>query len=102
MKNLRGLPEAVSNPAATLLQSYMEEGIPANTGPLWSRSTLDEAIKNGPHAPACAPYMVSLIWEGLQRRIKDVFCILLSKEDAVQFFGENIKLLRISAVLLGH
>ena len=58
---LGALPEAVTPLAATLLQSYVEEGIPATTGPPWSRMALDEAIHNGPHASACAPDMVSFI-----------------------------------------
>ena len=40
------LPEAVTHPAATFLQSYVEEGMPATTGPPWSRTDLDEAIRN--------------------------------------------------------
>ena len=37
---------AVTHLAATLLQSYVEEGIPVNTDPPWSIKTLDEAIHN--------------------------------------------------------
>ena len=32
---LGALLEAVSQPAATLLQYYVEEGIPTSTGPTW-------------------------------------------------------------------
>ena len=49
---LRALPEAVTHPAATLLQYYVEEGIPANTGPPWLRAELDEEIKNRLHVSA--------------------------------------------------
>ena len=76
----------------------MEEGIPVNTGPPWSRKALDEAIHNGPHASACAPDMVSFIRGELRRRIQDGFSILLSAEDAVRLFGEQLKLSRIAAV----
>ena len=41
------LTEAVTHPVSTLLQSYAEEGTPATTGPLWSRTALDEATRNG-------------------------------------------------------
>ena len=34
---LMALPEAVLRPAATLLQNYVEEGIPVHTGPTWLR-----------------------------------------------------------------
>ena len=62
LKTLGALPEAVSHPASTLFQSYVEEGIPVSTGPPWPRAALDEAIRNGPHASACALDMVCLIW----------------------------------------
>ena len=84
--------------SATLLQSYVEEGIPVNTGPPWLRKALDEAIYNGPHASACAPDMVSFIRGELRRRIQDGFSILLSAEDAVRLFGEQLKLSRRAAV----
>ena len=58
---LEALPAAVTHPAATLLQSYVDEGIPVNTGPPWSRNSLDEAIHNGPHASVCALDIVSFI-----------------------------------------
>ena len=32
LRTLEALPEAVSNPMATLLQYYLDEGIPANKG----------------------------------------------------------------------
>ena len=89
---LGALPEAVTHPAATLLQSYVEEGIPDTIGPLWLRTALDEAIQNGQHASACAPDMVSFILGYLQRRFQGRFSILLSTEDAVQVFGEKLKL----------
>ena len=42
--------EAVSHPASTFLQSYVKEGIPANTGPQWLREALEKVINNRPHA----------------------------------------------------
>ena len=66
---LGALPEAVTHPAATLLQSYVEEDIPTTAGPPWSKTALDEAIRNRPHAPACAPDMVIFIRGDLQRRV---------------------------------
>ena len=80
---LGALSEAVTHPAATLLQSYVEEGIPVNTGPPWSRKALNEAIHNGPHASACAPDMVRFIRGELRRRIQDGFSILLSADAAL-------------------
>ena len=87
------------------ISSYVEEGIPANTGPSWSRSALDEAIKNRPHTSECALDMASFIWGELQRLVQDEFSILLSAEDTVLFLeriSSSIALqrsLRISAVL---
>ena len=40
---LGALPEVVTHPVANLLQSYMEEGIPATTGLPWLRMALDKA-----------------------------------------------------------
>ena len=60
---------------------------------------MDEAIRNRPHASACAPDMVSFVRGELRRRVQDGFIILLSAEDAVQLFGEKLKLSRIAAVL---
>ena len=97
-RTLGVLPEAVSHPADTLIRSYVEKGIPASTGPLWLRSALYEAIKNGSHASACAPEMVRFIRGELQRQVQDGFSILLYAEDYVQVFGENLNLSRIAAV----
>ena len=90
--------EEVAHPAATLLQSYVEEGIPATTGPPWSKTALDEAILNGPHASVCAPDMVNFIRGELRWQVQDGFSILLSAEDAVRLFGEKLKLSRFAAV----
>ena len=84
---LGALPKSVTHPAATLPQSYVEEVIPATTGPPCLRTALDEAIQNGPHVSACAPDMVSFIREELRRQAQDGFSILLSAEDAVRLFG---------------
>ena len=80
---LGALAEAVTHLAATLLQSYVEEGIPDNTGPTCLRMALDKAIRNGLHASEYAPDMVSFIWGELLRRVNDGFSILLSAKDAV-------------------
>ena len=37
---LAGLPKGVKHPAAALLQRYVEEGIPAHTGPPWLPESL--------------------------------------------------------------
>ena len=54
-KTLGGLPEGVKHPASALLHKYVEEGIPANTGPPWSPEALETAISKGPYALACTP-----------------------------------------------
>ena len=97
-RTLGAISEAVSHPAATLLQSYVEEGIPANIGPLWSRAALGEKIRNGPHASACALDMVSFIQERLQRRVQGGFSILLSAEENVRVLRENLNLSCIASV----
>ena len=96
------LPEAVYHPTATPLQSCPEEGISFGTGPPWSRAYLGKTAKNGPHASACAPDMVHFIWWEMHWRVQDGFSILLTAEDAVQVFGEKLKLSRIEAVPLAH
>ena len=78
--------EAVSHSAATLLQSYMEEGILTSMVTLWSRAASDKAIKNGPHASACALDMVHFVRGKFSDRVQDEFSILLSVEDVVQLF----------------
>ena len=82
------LPEAVTLLAATLLQSYVEEGIPVIKDPQWSRRALNEAIHYGLHVSACASDMVNFIQGELWRRIQDGFSILLSAEDDVRLLGE--------------
>ena len=59
---------------------------------------MDEAIRNGPHASACAPGMVRFIWGELWRQVQDRFSILLSAEETVRFFGEKLKISRTAAV----
>ena len=83
---------------ATLFQSYVKEDIPATTGRPWLRTTLDEAIWNGPHASACAPDMVSFIQGELRQRVQDGFSILLSAEDAARLFREKLNLSHIAAI----
>ena len=60
-KTLGVLLEAITHLEATLLQSSVEEGIPADTGPPWPRTALYEANRNGPHESACSPDMVIFI-----------------------------------------
>ena len=61
-------------------------------GPPWSRAPLDEATRNKPHASACALDMVHFIWGDMKRRVQDRFSILLTAEDAVHVFVEQLKL----------
>ena len=95
---LGALQEAITHPVATLFQSYVKEDIPATTGLPWLRTTLDEAIWNGPHASACAPDMVSFIQGELRQRVQDGFSILLSAEDAARLFREKLNLSHIAAI----
>ena len=60
-RTLGALPETVTHPEDTLLQYYAEEGIPADTGPPWSRTALDEANRNNMQASVCALDMVRFI-----------------------------------------
>ena len=92
------LPYAIYHPTSALLQSYVEEGIPASTGTTWSRAALDEAIKNGPHASAYTPEMVGFIREEMQRMVHDGFRTLFPVEYGVLVFRENLKISRIVAV----
>ena len=66
----------MKHPAADLLKKYVEESIPAHTGPPWSPEALETAISKEPHASDCTPEMTSFIWGELRRRIKDGFIIL--------------------------
>ena len=75
------LPEAVTHPASTLLQSYVGEGIPATKGPPCLRTSL-----------------VSFIQGELRRQVQDVFIVLLYSKNAVRLFEEKLKLSRIVAV----
>ena len=47
-ETLGALLEAVSHPTATLLQSYVDEGIHVIMGSPWLRADLDESIRNMP------------------------------------------------------
>ena len=91
-RTLGAMPEEVTHPTATFLHSCVEEDIPATIVLPWLRKALDETIRNGPHASACAPDMISFIRENLLRRIQDIFRILLSAKDALQFFREKLNL----------
>ena len=92
----------MKHPAAALLHKYVEEGIPAHTGPPWSPEALGTALFKGPHASACTPEMNVFIRGELRRRIKDGFSILLPAADAMRLFGEKLKLSRIAAVPQSH
>ena len=52
--NLGVLQEAVNHPAAALLQTYEDEGIPVHTGPPWLSHALDKSISKIPHVSACS------------------------------------------------
>ena len=69
-KTLGGLPEGVKHPVADLLKNYVEEGIPAHTGPPWSPEALETAIYKGSHASACTPEMTSFFPGELQPLLK--------------------------------
>ena len=97
-----GLPEGVRHPAAALLRTYVEEGIPSHMGPPWSPQALETAISKGPHTSACTPEMTSFIRGDMQQRIKYGFSILLLAADVVQVFGERLKMSRIAAVPQAH
>ena len=92
----------MKHPAVALLQKYVEEGIPAHTGPPWSPVALETALSKGPHASACTPEMISFILGELWRRIKDGFSILLPAADVMRLFGERLKLSCITAVPQAH
>ena len=59
---------------------------------------MDEAIKNGPHASVCTLEMVGFIRGEMQLRVQDIFSTLLLAEEALRFFGNMLKLSRITAV----
>ena len=84
------------------LKKYVEEVIPAHMGPPWSPEALETAISKGSHASSCTPEINSFIQGELWRRIKDGFSILLPAADAMQLFGERLKLSHIAAVLQAH
>ena len=92
----------MKHPTAALLNKYVEEGIPAHTGPPWSPEALGTAISKGPHASACTLEMTSFVWGELRRRIKDGFSILLLAANAMRLFGERLELSRIAAVPQAH
>ena len=48
-KTLGGFSEGLRHPDATLLQTYVEEGIMAHTGTPWSPQAMETAISKGPH-----------------------------------------------------
>ena len=101
-KTLGTLPEAAWHPEASLLNSYIEEGIPVHTVPPWSIRALETAIVKVPHSSACTPEMAAFIWGEMQQRIQDGFSILFPAADAVHMFGSNIKLSCIAAVPRAH
>ena len=91
----------MTHPAAELLRTYVEEGIPAHTGPLWLLQLKETAI-SGPHTLACTPDMTTFIRGEMQRRVNNGFSILLPAADAIRLFGEKLKLSRILAVPQEH
>ena len=60
-KTLGGLPEGVRHPAADLLRTYVEEGIPDHIGAPWLPHALETYISKGSHAPACTLEMNAFI-----------------------------------------
>ena len=82
-KTLGGLPEGVKHPATDILNTCVEEGIPAQTGPPWYLEALETAISKRPHASACTLEMTYFIRGELQWSIKDGFSILLPAADAM-------------------
>ena len=57
---------------------------------------------NGPHTSACAPDMARFIRGEIQRRVKYEFSILLTAEDAVRVFEEQLNISCIAAVPQDH
>ena len=101
-KTLGGLPKGVTLLSAYLLQSYVEDSIPVQTGPPWSPQALETAISKGQHASACTPGMTAFVQGKMQRMIKDGFSILLPVAYGIRLFGEKLKLSLIAAMPRAH
>ena len=63
---------------------------------------LEIVISKGPHTSACTLETNYFIRGEMHRRNKDGFSILLPAADAIQLFGERLKLSRIAAVPQAH
>ena len=85
-----------------LLWSYIEEGIPAHTGPPWYFHALETAISKVPHASTYTPEMTAFIRGEMQRRINDGFRILLPSAYTIRLFEEKLKLSCIAVVPQAH
>ena len=96
------LPESVLHPVKSLLQTYAEKGILVHTGSPCPRQALEHAISNGPHTSVFTPEIGVFICGDMQWRVQDGLIILLPALDAVQTFGEKIKLSCIAAVPQPH
>ena len=82
----------MTHPDADLFWSYLEEVVPAHTGPLWSLLELETDISKGAHTSACILEITNFVWGEIQMRIKDGFSILFLMEDAIILFGGKLKI----------
>ena len=80
----------------TYRNKYIEEDILVHTGPPWLRQILECAIAKGSHVSEFSPEMTAFICGDMQQRVRYGFGTLLPAADAVQVFGEKLKLSSIS------
>ena len=91
-------PTSAYHPAHALLDSYATDGFPAAVGAPWPISSILAAIATGPHKSTLAKDSVHFVREELFERTTRGFSIILTKDDALKYFGDRLRISRLASV----
>ena len=91
-------PTSTFHPAAELLASYSKDGFPALVGEKWPMASILSAIKTGPHTSTLTQESVHFVRGELFDRTKRGFSIILTKDDALKYFGNRLRISRLASV----
>ena len=91
-------PTSTPHPAADLLNSYATHGFPASIGPPWPMASILAGIATGPHKSTQTTDSALFVRDELLHRAERGFSIILTKDDALKYFGTRLRISRLASV----
>ena len=86
------------HPAAMLLDSYSKDGFPALVGERWLMEFILTDTKTGLNKLSLAKDAVHFVRSKLLECTEHSFSIILTKDDALKYFGNRLRISRLASV----